>query len=105
MKTVPGYKDIVPTSSLRHNEPVRRPKNFSREGVLEKALPVFWKYGFAEISLRAAVSSASESGLNAISRMSMAARSSSGIFCVWRQVRKVGVSLVQRFIDGKLLRG
>jgi len=29
-----------------------RPKNFSREGVLEKALPVFWKYGFADASLQ-----------------------------------------------------
>jgi len=28
-----------------------RPKNFSREGVLEKALPVFWKRGFADASL------------------------------------------------------
>jgi AcrR family transcriptional regulator len=29
-----------------------RPKNFSREGVLEKALPVFWKHGFADTSLQ-----------------------------------------------------
>jgi AcrR family transcriptional regulator len=29
-----------------------RPKNFSREGVLEKALPIFWKYGFADTSLQ-----------------------------------------------------
>ena len=29
-----------------------RPKNFSREGVLEKALPVFWKHGFAHTSLQ-----------------------------------------------------
>jgi TetR/AcrR family transcriptional regulator, copper-responsive repressor len=29
-----------------------RPKNFSRESVLEKALPVFWKYGFADTSLQ-----------------------------------------------------
>jgi AcrR family transcriptional regulator len=29
-----------------------RTKNFSREGVLEKALPVFWKYGFADTSLQ-----------------------------------------------------
>ena len=28
-----------------------RPKNFNREGVLEKALPVFWKHGFADASL------------------------------------------------------
>jgi len=29
-----------------------RPKNFSREGVLERALPVFWKHGFADTSLQ-----------------------------------------------------
>ena len=29
-----------------------RPKNFSRQGVLEKALPVFWKHGFANTSLQ-----------------------------------------------------
>jgi AcrR family transcriptional regulator len=30
-----------------------RPRQFSREGVLEKALPVFWKHGFADASLQA----------------------------------------------------
>jgi TetR/AcrR family transcriptional regulator, copper-responsive repressor len=29
-----------------------RPRNFSREGVLEKALPLFWKHGFADASLQ-----------------------------------------------------
>jgi AcrR family transcriptional regulator len=29
-----------------------RPRNFSREGVLEKALPVFWKHGYADTSLQ-----------------------------------------------------
>jgi AcrR family transcriptional regulator len=29
-----------------------RPRNFSREGVLGKALPVFWKHGFADASLQ-----------------------------------------------------
>jgi AcrR family transcriptional regulator len=28
-----------------------RPKNFSREEVLEKAMPVFWKHGFADTNL------------------------------------------------------
>jgi AcrR family transcriptional regulator len=28
-----------------------RPKNFNREGVLEKAMPVFWSRGFADASL------------------------------------------------------
>jgi TetR/AcrR family transcriptional regulator, copper-responsive repressor len=29
-----------------------RRKHFSREGVLQKALPVFWKHGFADASLQ-----------------------------------------------------
>jgi AcrR family transcriptional regulator len=29
-----------------------RPKNFSRHGVLEKALPVFWRHGFADTSIQ-----------------------------------------------------
>jgi len=45
-------QNIVPNSSIRHNEHMGRPKNFSREGVLEKALPVFWKHGFANTSLQ-----------------------------------------------------
>ena len=44
--------NIAPNSSIRHNEGMGRPKNFSREGVLEKALAVFWKYGFADTSLQ-----------------------------------------------------
>jgi hypothetical protein len=28
-----------------------RPKKFNRKGVLEKALPVFWRHGFADASL------------------------------------------------------
>ncbi|MEY2615569.1 MAG: TetR/AcrR family transcriptional regulator, copper-responsive repressor [Verrucomicrobiota bacterium] len=47
-----GCKNIAPNSSIRHNERMGRPKNFSREGVLEKALPVFWKHGFANTSLQ-----------------------------------------------------
>ena len=29
-----------------------RPKKFSREGVVEKALPVFWQHGYAQTSLQ-----------------------------------------------------
>ena len=47
-----GYKNIAPISSIPHNESMGRPKNFSREGVLEKALLVFWKHGFADTSLQ-----------------------------------------------------
>jgi AcrR family transcriptional regulator len=44
--------NIAPNSSILYIEGMGRPKNFSREGVLEKALPVFWKYGFADTSLQ-----------------------------------------------------
>jgi TetR/AcrR family transcriptional regulator, copper-responsive repressor len=47
-----GYKNIAPTSSIHHNGRMGRPRNFSRESVLEKALPVFWKHGFADTSLQ-----------------------------------------------------
>src|SRR6478736_1401298 len=47
-----GCKNIAPNSSIRHNGHMGRPKNFSREGVLEKALPVFWKHGVADTSLQ-----------------------------------------------------
>jgi AcrR family transcriptional regulator len=47
-----GCKNIAPASSIRHNGRMGRLKNFSREGVLEKALPVFWKHGFADTSLQ-----------------------------------------------------
>src|SRR6202035_3873730 len=47
-----GYRNIAPNGSIRHNAHVGRPKNFSREGVLGKGLPVFWKYGFADTSLQ-----------------------------------------------------
>jgi AcrR family transcriptional regulator len=47
-----GYSNIAPNGSIRNNAQMGRPKNFNREGVLEKALPVFWKYGFADTSLQ-----------------------------------------------------
>src|ERR1700676_2819558 len=47
-----GGSNSAPNSSIRHNAHMGRPKNFIREGVLEKALPVFWEYGFADTSLR-----------------------------------------------------
>jgi AcrR family transcriptional regulator len=44
-------KYFAPISSLIDNRTMGRRKNFSREGVLEKALPVFWRRGFADASL------------------------------------------------------
>jgi AcrR family transcriptional regulator len=39
-------------SSLPNHTHMGRPKNFSREEVLEKAIPVFWKRGFSDTSLQ-----------------------------------------------------
>jgi AcrR family transcriptional regulator len=45
-------RDIELFSSLLDNEGMGRPKGFNREEVLEKAMPVFWKHGFADTSLQ-----------------------------------------------------
>src|SRR5580692_11495754 len=47
-----GCSNIELLSSLSENGFMGRPKNFSREEVLEKAMPVFWKHGFADTSLQ-----------------------------------------------------
>jgi AcrR family transcriptional regulator len=47
-----GCSDIELFSFLRDNVSMGRPKGFSREEVLEKAMPVFWKHGFADTSLQ-----------------------------------------------------
>src|SRR6266567_7479221 len=47
-----GCRYIELFSSLSDNVAMGRPKNFSREEVLEKAMPVFWKHGFADTTLQ-----------------------------------------------------
>jgi TetR/AcrR family transcriptional regulator, copper-responsive repressor len=47
-----GCRDIELFSLLSDNKRMGRPKGFSREEVLEKAMPVFWKRGFADTSLQ-----------------------------------------------------
>src|ERR1700729_4260449 len=47
-----GCGNIELVSSLADNTCMGRPKNFSREEVLEKAMPVFWKQGFSDTSLQ-----------------------------------------------------
>src|ERR1700678_4172956 len=51
-QTRQGFRDIELFSSLSDNEGMGRPKGFNREEVLEKAMPVFWKHGFADTSLQ-----------------------------------------------------
>jgi hypothetical protein len=45
-ETQRGCRDIELFGSLSNNMSMGRPKNFSREGVLEKVMLAFWKYGF-----------------------------------------------------------
>src|SRR5258708_39143454 len=52
MKVWGRCRDIELCSFLSDNMYMGRPKNFSREQVLEKAMPVFWKHGFADTSLQ-----------------------------------------------------
>ena len=47
-----GCSDIELFGFLRDNLCMGRPKGFSREEVLQKAMPVFWKHGFADTSLQ-----------------------------------------------------
>jgi AcrR family transcriptional regulator len=47
-----GCRDIELFSFLSDNEGMGRPRGFNREEVLEKAMPVFWKHGFADTSLQ-----------------------------------------------------
>lgn len=52
MNVYGGCRNIELFGSLLDNISMGRPKNFSREEVLEKAMPVFWKHGFADTSLQ-----------------------------------------------------
>src|SRR3984893_4306763 len=52
MKMRRGCRDIELFGSLSDNVSMGRPKSFGREEVLEKAMPVFWKHGFADTSLQ-----------------------------------------------------
>src|SRR3981081_1398571 len=46
-----GQQNFVPIGAISDSGAMGRPKLFSRKGVLEKALPVFWRRGFADTSL------------------------------------------------------
>jgi len=52
MKTQRGCRTIELFGFVSDNTYMGRPKNFSREGVLEKAMPVFWTHGFSDTSLQ-----------------------------------------------------
>src|SRR5271168_1001003 len=51
-RTQRGFRDIELFSFLSDNGGMGRPKGFNREEVLEKAMPVFWKHGFADTTIQ-----------------------------------------------------
>src|SRR6201996_253337 len=52
MEAQRGCRDIELIGSLSHNRSMGRRKSFSREEVLEKAMRVFWKRGFADTTVQ-----------------------------------------------------
>jgi AcrR family transcriptional regulator len=68
-----------------------RPKNFSREEVLEKAMPVFWKHGFADTSLQELEQA---TGVN-----------KSGLYTEFQDKEDLFVACLRRYIESQEKRG
>jgi AcrR family transcriptional regulator len=68
-----------------------RPKNFSREEVLEKAMPVFWKLGFADTSLQDLERA---TGVN-----------KSGLYTEFRDKEDLFVACLRHYLDSQGKRG
>ena len=68
-----------------------RPKSFSREEVLEKAMPVFWKHGFADTSLQELEQA---TGVN-----------KSGLYTEFRDKEDLFVACLQHYLDTQEKRG
>jgi AcrR family transcriptional regulator len=68
-----------------------RPKNFSREEVLEKAMPVFWKHGFADTSLQELERA---TGVN-----------KSGLYAEFRDKEDLFVACLRHYLESQEKRG
>ena len=68
-----------------------RPKNFSREEVLEKAMPVFWKHGFADTSLQELERA---TGVN-----------KSGLYTEFRDKEDIFVACLRHYLESQGKRG
>ena len=68
-----------------------RPKSFSREEVLEKAMPVFWKHGFADTSLQELERA---TGVN-----------KSGLYTEFRDKEDLFVSCLRHYLESQGKRG
>src|SRR5271169_122018 len=86
-----GCRDIELFSSLPDNVPMGRPKNFSREEVLEKAMPVFWRHGFAHTSLQELEQA---TGVN-----------KSGLYAEFRDKEDLFVACLRHYLESQEKRG
>jgi AcrR family transcriptional regulator len=68
-----------------------RRKNFSREQVLEKAMPVFWKHGFSDTSLQELERA---TGVN-----------KSGLYSEFRDKEDLFVACLRHYLEGQDKRG
>src|SRR6202171_4011792 len=91
MRVQRGCRDIELFSSLSDNTAMGRPKRFSREEVLEKAMPVFWKHGFADTSLQELEQA---TGVN-----------KSGLYTEFRDKEDLFVACLQHYLDTQVKRG
>src|SRR5712672_745355 len=91
MKIWRGCRDIELFGFLRDNRSMGRPKNFSREEVLEKAMPVFWKHGFADTSLQELERA---TGVN-----------KSGLYTEFRDKEDLFVACLRHYIESQEKRG
>jgi TetR/AcrR family transcriptional regulator, copper-responsive repressor len=74
-----------------HNRDMARPKNFTRDGVLANALPVFWQHGFADTSLQALEQA---TGVNR-----------SGLYAEFEDKEDLFVQSLQYYLDAQTKRG
>jgi TetR/AcrR family transcriptional regulator, copper-responsive repressor len=81
-----GFRDIELFSSLLDNGSMGRPKSFSREDVLEKAMPVFWKRGFAATSLQDLEQA---TGVN-----------KSGLYAEFRDKEEIFLECLRHYLEG-----
>jgi AcrR family transcriptional regulator len=84
-------RDIELFGSLSDNMFMGRPKGFSREEVLEKAMPVFWKRGFADTSLQDLEQA---TGVN-----------KSGLYTEFRDKEDLFVACLRHYLEGQDKRG
>jgi TetR/AcrR family transcriptional regulator, copper-responsive repressor len=91
MMVARGCRDIELFGFLSDNGLMGRPKGFSREEVLEKAMPVFWKHGFADTSLQELEQA---TGVN-----------KSGLYSEFRDKEDLFVACLRHYLDSQGKRG